>query len=136
MMVIKMGKKKRILIVDDNSLFRSELRSLLSAHQDFDIVGEAKDGLEAIESVQKLHPDLVLMDISMPRMDGLEATRKIKEKSPETIIMALTIQNSPEYLTAALKAGMEGYILKDTPRSILIQSIEDIHLGTQILKSV
>jgi DNA-binding NarL/FixJ family response regulator len=100
-----MEKKKRILIVDDYPIFREVLRSLLSSHQDFDIVGEAGDGLEAIELVSELHPDLVLMDISMPRMDGITATREIKKKWPGTKILIFTVHNTTEYLTAALKAG-------------------------------
>ena len=110
-----MDKPQRILIVDDRPALRGGLRSLLSSHQDFDIIGEAGDGLEAIDSVNRLHPDLVLMDITMPRMDGIAATREIKKKWPETKILVFTIHNSPEYQTAALEAGANGYILKDSP---------------------
>lgn len=117
---------KRILIVDDHPILREGLRSLLSSQHDFDIVGEAGDGQEAIESVAKLHPDLVLMDISMPRMDGIAATRKIKGKWPGTKILAFTVYNTPEYIAAALEAGADGYILKDTPRDNLISSIANI----------
>ena len=94
--VIKMDNKKRTLIVDDYPFVREGLRSLLSSHQDFDIVGEAGDGLEAIELVSELHPDLVLMDMSMPRMDGMTAIREIKKRWPETLVMAFTIHKSPE----------------------------------------
>ena len=128
-----MKKKKRILIVDDNVTLRKGLRSLLSSHQDFSIVGEAGDGQEAIECVGELHPDLVLIDISMPRMDGLEATRKIKKKWPETKVLALTVHNSSEYITATIKAGADDYILKDSPSAELIQSIENIFSGKGVL---
>ncbi len=127
-----MDKKKRILIVDDYPIFRNGLRSLLSFHQDFDIVGEAGDGQEAIEFVEKLQPDLVLMDLSMPRMNGLDATRKIKRKWPKTKILMFTVYHS--YDKAAIKAGADGYILKDTSSNELIQSIENIFSEKQVLE--
>ena len=122
---LELSKKKRILVVDDNSRIREGLRSFLSSHQGFDIVGEAGDGLEAIQSVDRLLPDLVLMDVSMPRMNGMEATRLIKKKWPKTKILALTLHKIDEYITATLKAGADGYILKDSIYGELIQSIED-----------
>jgi DNA-binding NarL/FixJ family response regulator len=129
-----MIKKKRILIVDDNIILREGLRSLLSSQQGFEIVGEAEDGLEAVEAVDQARPDLVLMDLTMPRMGGIEATRKIKEKRPETKILALTIQDCPEYRAATFKAGADGYLLKNTPSSELIRSIEEAFSGNEILK--
>jgi DNA-binding NarL/FixJ family response regulator len=126
-------KSKRILIVDDHPTLREGLRSLLSSQRDFDIVGEAGDGQEAVESVAILHPDLVLMDISMPRMDGMSATREIKKKWPETKILAFTVHNTPEYIAATLKAGADGYILKDTTRDKLICSIENILAGKRMI---
>jgi DNA-binding NarL/FixJ family response regulator len=116
-------ENKRILIVDDNITLREGLRSLLSSQEGFEIVGEAGDGLEAMACVDQCHPDLILMDISMPRMNGIEATRKIKGKWPSTVILILTCQNAPEYVSASLKAGADSYLLKDTPHSELIQSI-------------
>jgi DNA-binding NarL/FixJ family response regulator len=130
-----MDNKKRTLIVDDYPVVREGLRSLLSSHQDFDIVGEAGDGLEAIELVSELHPDLVLMDMSMPRMDGMTAIREIKKKWPETLVLAFTIHKSPEYAFAALIAGADGYILKDDPWTELIASIENILKGEQVIPS-
>ena len=121
-----MEKIHRILIVDDHPALREGLRSILSAHQNFDIVGEAADGLEAIDLVERLLPDLVLMDLSMPRMDGLTSTREIKNKWPETKILVFTIHESPEYQKAASEAGADGYLYKDSPSAKLIQSIEDI----------
>jgi DNA-binding NarL/FixJ family response regulator len=126
-----MDRPQRILIVDDSPALREGLRSLLAFHQEFDFVGEAGDGLEAIDSVGRLLPDLVLMDLSMPRMDGLAATREIKKKWPETKILVFTILESPEFQTAALKAGADGYLHKDSPSAKLIQSIQDILVGKQ-----
>jgi DNA-binding NarL/FixJ family response regulator len=128
-----MDNKKRTLIVDDYPVVREGLRSLLSSHQDFDIVGEAGDGLEAIELVGKLYPDLVLMDMSMPRMDGMTAIREIKKKWPKTLVLAFTIHRSPEYVFATLIAGADGYILKDDPWTELIASIENILKGEQVI---
>jgi CheY-like chemotaxis protein len=123
--------KIRILIVDDNPILREGLKSVLSHSPTFDIVGEAADGLEAIDSVNKLHPDLVLMDLSMPRMDGLAATEEIKKQWPGTKILVFTIYKSPEYRTAALTAGADGYVSKDSSRVELIQTIQDILDGKQ-----
>jgi DNA-binding NarL/FixJ family response regulator len=128
-----MDNKKRTLIVDDYPVVREVLRSLLSSHQDFDIVGEAGDGLEAIELVGELHPDLVLMDMSMPRMDGMTAIREIKKKWPKTLVMAFTVHKSPEYVFATLIAGADGYILKDDPWTEVITSIENILKGKQVI---
>ncbi|MGC1403552.1 MAG: response regulator transcription factor [Thermodesulfobacteriota bacterium] len=124
---------KRILIVDDHPTLREGLRSLLSSQDVFDIVGEAGDGLEAVALVDKLRPDLVLMDISMPRMDGIAATREIKGKRPETKILIFSVYMTPEYLKAALEAGADGYILKDSPRTKLILSIKNILAGNQVI---
>lgn len=124
-----MDKKKRILVVDDNPVIREGLRSLLSSQLDFDVVGESGDGLEAIQSVDQFLLDLVLMDLSMPRMNGLEATRAIKKKWPKIKILALTLHKLDEYITATLKAGADGFILKDSIYGELVQSIEDTLAG-------
>ena len=121
-----MDKKIRILIADDNPVLREGLKSVLSPIPIFDIVGEASDGIELLNLVDRLLPDLVLMDISMPRMGGIVATREIKQKWPETKILVFSIHESPDYQKAALRAGADGYILKDSSPAELIQSIKDI----------
>ena len=128
---LTMDNKVRILIVDDNPVLREGLKSILSNSTTFDIVGEAGDGQEAVEVVAKLHPDLVLMDLSMPRMDGIAATREIKKEWPGTKILAFTVHKTPEYQTAAMEAGADGYLVKDSSRTELIQSIRDALDGKQ-----
>ena len=130
--------KVSVLIVDDNPILREGLKSVLSQASNFDIIGEAANGLEAIDSVEKYHPDLVLMDLSMPKMDGIAATKEIKKQWPETKILVFTIYNSPEYLTATLNAGADGYATKDLSEKEFIQSIhktldgrQGFHLGIE-----
>jgi DNA-binding NarL/FixJ family response regulator len=124
-----MDIKKRILIVDDHPALREGLKSIFSFSPIFDIIGEAGDGLEALDYVEKLLPDLVLMDLSMPRMDGITATREIKKKWPETKILIFTVHNTSEYLAAARQAGADGYISKDASSAEMIQSIKGILEG-------
>lgn len=127
------GEKKGVLIVEDHTLIREGLRSLLSSHPDLEVVGEAGDGWEAIRCAENLSPALVLMDLSMPRMSGVEAIRKIKKKWPEIKILALTVNDSEEYVLATLKAGAEGYILKDSTRAELVQAIQSVLAGKRVL---
>ena len=126
-----MNVPQRILIVDDHPAVREGLKAILHFHPNFDIVGEAADGLEALYFVERLQPDLVLMDLSMPRMDGMAATREIKKKMPGIKILVFTNNNSPEYQTAASNAGADGYLLKDSNSAELIQAIQDILDGKQ-----
>ena len=126
-------EKKGVLITEDHTLIREGLRSLLSAHPDLDVVGEAGDGREAIQQAEKLSPALVLMDLSMPRMGGVEATREIKKKWPGIKILALTVNDSEEFVLAALQAGADGYILKDSSHAELIQAIRCILAGQRVL---
>src|SRR4051812_21862941 len=103
----------RIIIVDDHDFLRAGLRSLLAGEPDVEVIGEAASGPEAISLCRRVHPDLVLMDVTMPEMDGLEATRLIKQDLPQTSIIIVTVHNNPDYLLEAIKAGAAGYILKD-----------------------
>jgi DNA-binding NarL/FixJ family response regulator len=102
----------RILIVDDHSLFRDGLRSLLQA-QGHEVVGEARDGKQAIELAGKLHPDLILMDVSMPEMDGIAATRALTAQQPDVKVVILTASEHNDTLFDAIKAGAQGYLLKN-----------------------
>ena len=102
----------RILIVDDHDLFREGLIGIIQSQNDLTVVGEARDGLEAVVKAKELKPDLVLMDVQMPGIDGLEATRNIKDFSPETVIVMLTVRDDNEKLFEAIKNGASGYLLK------------------------
>ncbi len=121
-----MGKKLSIVIAEDHTILREGLRALLSSHSDFDIVGEAEDGRDAIRCVEKLEPDLVLMDLSMPRMGGISAITDIKKRYPKIKIIALTVHKTEEYILAAFKAGADGYILKDATHNELIMAIKSV----------
>ncbi len=127
------GEKITVLIAEDHTLIREGLRSLLSAHQDLEVIGEAGDGREAIEKAEKLSPSLVLMDLSMPRLSGVEAIRVIKKKWPQIKVIALTVNDSDEYVQAAFQAGAEGYLLKDSNRGELIQSIRNVCAGKRVV---
>ncbi len=119
----------RILLVDDHLLFRKGLVRLLDAQPDFDVVGEAKDGLEAIEFVQRLQPEVVLMDVRMPRCDGLEATRRIKAQTPEIKVVMLTVSDDENDLAAAVRYGADGYLLKDLQPETLFEQLRGLRSG-------
>ena len=105
-------KKHRVLLADDHQLFREGLANILNAQPDFEVVGEAGDGLEVAIKAQKLMPDMILMDIGMPGCDGVEATKEIKEKLPDVTIVMLTVHANDEKLFEAIKNGAQGYLLK------------------------
>ena len=127
------SEKKGVLIVEDHTLIREGLRSLLSSHPDLEVIGEAGDGREAIRQAEKLSPALILMDLSMPRMGGVEAIREIKKSQTKIKILALTVNDSEEHVLAALKAGADGYILKDSTRAELVQAIQNVLAGKRVL---
>jgi two-component system, NarL family, response regulator LiaR len=111
------------LIADDHRLVREGLRAVLDAEDDLEVVGEAKDGVEAIDACLRLEPDLILMDVRMPRSDGLKATRKIKEEMPKVSVMMVTMHENPDYLLEAVRAGAAGYILKDASAERLVGAV-------------
>jgi len=128
-----MKKQYRIVIAEDHTILREGLKSLLRADPDFDIVGEAEDGRDAIRCVQALSPDLVLLDLSMPRMNGLDALKEIKKQSPEAKIIILTVHKTEEYVLTALQAGADGYVLKDATHSELVMAIKNVLMGKRYL---
>lgn len=119
----------RILLVDDHLLFRKGLARLLDAQPDFEVVGEATDGLEAVGQAELLHPDLVLMDIRMPNCDGLEATRRIKAQMPGVRVVMLTVSEDEHDLATAVRYGANGYLLKDLLPEILFQHLRGVMSG-------
>lgn len=128
-----MDGKHRILIVEDHTLFRAGLKALLDRDPDFDIVGEADNGRDAVRAVGALSPDLVLMDLSMPGMNGMEAIRDIKRRYPETSVLVLTIHKADEYIHEALRAGTDGYILKDATHDELRVAVRSVLNGKTYL---
>jgi DNA-binding NarL/FixJ family response regulator len=112
--------------MDRQRIVREGLRALISSNPDLEVVGEAEDGREAVQCVEKLSPSLVLIDLSMPKMHGIEAIREIKKRSPETRVVALTVHKSEEYVLAALEAGAHGYVLKDASHAELLVAIESV----------
>jgi len=124
-----MAEKKRIVLAEDYTILREGLRALLSSNPHFEVVGEAEDGKGAIRCVERCKPDLVLMDLSMPRISGLDAIREIKRLCPETKILALTVHRAEEYVLAALDAGAHGYVLKDASHAELVIAIKSVLSG-------
>jgi two-component system nitrate/nitrite response regulator NarL len=119
----------RILLVDDHLLFRKGLIRLLDAQPEFDVVGEARDGLEAIEKTRQLRPDVVLMDIRMPNCDGLEATRRIKAQMPAVQVVMLTVSDNEQDLATAVRSGADGYLLKDLQPEELFEQLRRVGRG-------
>lgn len=119
----------RLLIVDDHPLYRSSLGNLLSYNGDYEIVGEAANGREAIEMAQLLNPDIVLMDIDMPEIDGIEATRQLKLLMPEVTIVILTVFDDQERLFRAIRAGAQGYLVKSIRSQELLDQLGGLSRG-------
>ena len=124
-----MSPKYRIVIAEDHTILREGLRALLSSTPDFEIVGEAEDGREAIRCVEKLKPNLILTDLSMPRMNGMDAIREIKRRAPGTKILVLTVHKTEEYILATLQAGANGYLLKDSTHAELLAAVRHVLSG-------
>jgi DNA-binding NarL/FixJ family response regulator len=125
----------RVLLVDDQALIRAGFRMILEAEEDIEVVGESADGTQAIDSVARLAPDVVLMDIRMPEMDGIEATRRIVERDgdPPVRVLMLTTFDLDEYVYDALRAGASGFLLKDVPADQLVAGIRMVAAGEALL---
>jgi RNA polymerase sigma factor (sigma-70 family) len=121
------------VLADDHTILREGLRALLSTNADFAVVGEAEDGREAVRCVEKLEPDLLLIDLSMPRMSGMDAISEIKKRHPDTKIIALTVHKTEEYLLTTLQAGADGYVLKDATHDELVTAIHHVVSGKSYL---
>jgi two-component system response regulator NreC len=125
--------RKKIVVAEDHTILREGLTALVSSNPSLEVVGEAQDGMEAVSLAESLKPDLILMDLSMPRMDGTEAIREIKKQEPSPKIIVLTVHRSEEYLLRALQAGADGYILKDATKSELLLAIDNVFSGRSYL---
>ena len=128
-----MKKPYRIIITEDHTILRQGLRVLLSSDPDFKIVGEAEDGRESVRLAEALSPDLILMDLSMPKMTGIEAIGEIKKRSTDIKIVVLTVHGGEEYVLSALEAGADGYVLKDANRDELTTAIRKVLEGKRYL---
>lgn len=126
-------KQLQVMLVDDHELVRGALVIALSLHEDIQVVGEAGDGQEAVQRFQQLLPDVILMDLVMPKVDGVEAVRQIRRLDPEVLIIALTSYEEQELVLAALQAGVNGYILKTTPSDELATLIRRACRGEKLL---
>jgi DNA-binding NarL/FixJ family response regulator len=124
-----MEKTHRVFIVEDHQLFREGLKSMLNKRDDIEIVGEAEDGLEAVRRIRKTAPDMILLDLSMPKMGGISVMKEVKRDLPETRILALTIHESDQYVLEAFEAGADGYCVKDASRNELMLAIDSLLEG-------
>jgi two-component system response regulator NreC len=118
-----------ILLADDHTILRAGLKMMLNAQPDMEVVGEAQDGHHALQEAQRLHPDIILMDITMPDMNGIEATRQIKKQLPDVKVLILTMHENDEYVFQALRAGASGYMLKEAADTDLISALHVVQSG-------
>lgn len=129
-----MPEKIRILLSDDHTILRTGLRMLISAAGDLEVIGEAKDGEEAVSMTEALQPDVVLMDISMPKLDGIKATAEIKRKQPGVKVLMLTMHENDEYLFRTIQAGGSGYVLKKAADDEVLDAIRHVASGGAFLR--
>ena len=128
-----MSEKIRILVADDHAVVREGLIALINTERDMTVIGEAADGIEAVARAKELRPDLILMDLMMPHMDGIQAIQEIKKMNPQARILVLTSFAEDRMLFPAIKAGAQGYLLKDSSPHDLIQAVRDVYLGQSSL---
>jgi NarL family two-component system response regulator LiaR len=126
----------KLLLVDDHIVVRQGLRMLLAAHDTIEIVGEADDGVQAVRLAEQLLPDVILMDLLLPRLDGIEATRQIQARTPSCAVLMLTSNVQPQQIQAAIRAGAVGYVLKATRAQELIDAIQRAARGQRVLDPI
>lgn len=123
--------KINIVLADDHVLVRNGIKAMLESDADIDVIGEANNGVEALETARRLHPDILVLDIRMPEMNGLEAAAKLGSYSPDTRAVILSMHDSEEYVLQALDAGAYGYLLKDTDRNEFIKALKQVYNGNK-----
>lgn len=128
-----MNERIRVLIADDHHVVRGGIRALLETQDDIDVIDEAADGVETVLKTRSLNPDVILMDLMMPRKTGIEAIEEIKQEDPDARILVLTSYSDDEKVFAAIKAGALGYLLKETSTQELLQAIHDVYRGESSL---
>ena len=124
----------KLLIVDDHAVVRDGPTTMLGRQEGFAVVGEAQNGLEAVERAQELHPEVILMDLRMPELDGVEAMRRIRAEDPNVKFIVLTTYDSDEYIFDAIEAGAKGYLLKDTSREELFRAVRAVRDGESLIQ--
>ncbi|MDD5094782.1 MAG: response regulator transcription factor [Dehalococcoidia bacterium] len=128
--------KIRILLAEDHKMVRQGIRQFLDREEDLEVIGEASDGEEALKLAKALNPDVIIMDINMPKLNGIEATRKIKQLQPSIIILILPAYDYEEYIFPILEAGASGYLLKDMSGNELVEAIRTVRSGESVLHPV
>jgi len=128
-----MMEKIKVLVADDHPVFREGLVSLLTQEEDIEVIAQASDGIEAVQLVHQLSPDVAIIDMSMPELNGIETTKKIKTASPSTAILVLTAYDYDAYVLGAIEAGASGYLLKDIRIWELVGAIRSLHAGETVL---
>jgi DNA-binding NarL/FixJ family response regulator len=123
----------RVIICDDQAIIRDGLEMLLKLEKDIEVLGQAQDGAEAVALVERTHPDLVLMDLKMPGLNGIEATRQIRAAYPQVKVLVLTTYDDDEWVFDAIRAGASGYLLKDTPREVVLKAVRGTVAGKTFL---
>jgi DNA-binding NarL/FixJ family response regulator len=119
----------RVILADDHSVMRRGLRLILEQHEGFEVLGEASDGREAVNLAEALHPDVAVLDITMPNLNGIEAARQITEKQPNVAVVILSMHADESYVLRALKAGARGYLLKESPEADFVSAIRSVSEG-------
>lgn len=121
----------KIVLADDHEIFRNGLKQLIDKEPDMQVIGEASTGTEALELIDNLDPDLIILDISMPEMNGLEAAQKVKNSSSSTRVIIFSLYDNEDYVIKALNVGASGFLLKDTSNKIFLNALRAVHLGEQ-----
>ena len=131
-----MNSPTRILVVDDHPVLRDGLVAVLSTQADFEIVGEAETGAEAVLAAAELQPDIVMMDLEMPEMDGVEALKQMRDHDPDVRVIVFTAYDTDDRIMAAIQAGAQGYLLKGAPRDQVFEAIRVVNAGNSLLQPV